>query len=58
MNRKIDLPEYCCPSDRNVSGGKEDCDHDFPLESKREYDTYLKWTCSKCGMRISFGVYQ
>jgi len=57
MNRKIDLPDYCCPMDLQTMGGNEECDHDYPPESKVEHDTYLEWQCSKCNMRTTVGVY-
>jgi len=58
IGRKIALPEYCCPSDHTISGGRDDCDHDYPPESLVEHCEYLTWTCSRCGLVISFGVYQ
>jgi len=56
--RKIALPSYCCPHGCQTSGGDKDCDHDYPPESKVEHTTYVTWRCSKCGMRVSFEVYQ
>ena len=51
MNRKIELPGYCHPLDREiVKKGNPDCDHDFPPESKdTSQDKCVHWTCSKCG---------
>lgn len=57
MNRKIDLPEYCSPFTGERRLGKDDCDHDYPPESKNEHDTFVEWTCSKCGMIRSYEVY-
>ena len=58
LHRKIDLPDYCCPHTCSTAGGDEDCDHDYPPESKLEHDDWVEWTCSHCGMRTSFEVYQ
>jgi hypothetical protein len=57
VNRKIILPEYYCPFAGNSIGGDENYDHDYPPESKKNYDTYVTWTCSKCGMIRSYEVY-
>lgn len=57
-SRKIELPPHCCPHDVEYYGGDNNCDHDYPPESKNEEDTYVSWRCSKCGMITSFGVYQ
>jgi hypothetical protein len=57
-SRKIDLPYYCCPFDRQIIDGDKDCEHDYPPESKEEFDTFIRWVCSKCGMKTSYGVYQ
>ena len=54
--RKIDLPNYCCPFGGWSHGGDESCDHDYPPESKVERDTYVRWTCSKCGMKRYYDV--
>ena len=56
-SRKIELPNYCCALDVNMAGGDKDCDHDYPPESKVENDTYVLWTCSRCDMKTSFGVF-
>jgi len=60
-NRKIKLPVYCCPHTCKTRGGDEECDHDYPPESQKEHDewggSWVEWTCSKCGMRVSFEVY-
>ena len=55
--RKITLgPEFCpYPYER---GGKADCDHDYPPESKHESDDGADWTCSKCGMNVAFDFYE
>jgi len=53
--RKINLPEYCVPYGES-SGGKNDCDHDFPPESRRDYEYCAQWTCSICGMVATFEV--
>ena len=58
MNRKIELPDYCCPFTGVSKGGKKECDHDYPPESKEEFDTYIQYTCSKCGMKRSYEVYE
>lgn len=55
--RKIDLPDYCHPMTGHSKGGDEDCDHDYPPESKVSRDEYVYWTCSKCGMRRYYEVY-
>ena len=57
-SRKIDLPDYCCKYDVVTSGGRKECDHDYPPETKKEHDTFVSWTCSKCKMKTSFGVYE
>jgi hypothetical protein len=56
-NRKIELPNYCSPFTGRSIGGSEECEHDYPPESKVEHDTYVEWTCSKCGMIRSYEVY-
>jgi hypothetical protein len=56
--RKIKLPAYCTPFNCRTSGGNKDCDHDYPPESKKETVSWVTWTCSRCGMRTSFEVYQ
>jgi hypothetical protein len=57
MNRKINLPAYCHPLDREyVNRGDPECDHDYPPESKDERDKCVHWTCSKCGCEICFGI--
>jgi len=58
MNRKIELPDYCCPFTGVSSGGDSDCDHDYLPESRESYPEYVVWTCSKCGMKRSYEVYQ
>jgi hypothetical protein len=58
MTRKINLPAYCSPRTGQSSGGIEDCDHDYPPDSKIEYSNLVKWQCSKCGMTRSYEVYQ
>lgn len=57
-NRKIELPEYCCPFTGRSRGGDEDCDHDYSPKSRVEYDDIVEWVCSKCGMIRSYEVYQ
>ena len=57
-NRKIELPHHCCPYGGWSKGGDEDCDHDYPPESKEPHDEYECWTCSKCGMKRCYEVYQ
>ena len=56
MNRKIDLPEYCNGLTGVSIGGKSGCDHDYPEESKIEYDEFVEWICSKCGVRRRYEV--
>lgn len=56
--RKINLPEYCCGLTGWSEGGSEECDHDYPPESKDEKCEYVCWTCSKCGMRRCYEVFQ
>ena len=58
MSRKIDLPAYCHPLDREiVNTGNLTCDHDFPPESMDESrDRCVHWTCSKCGFEICYGI--
>jgi len=56
--RKIDVPDYCCKSDIQTRHVDDDCDHDYPPESKKEHDTFVEWTCSRCGGVVSLGVYQ
>lgn len=58
MNRKIELPDYCCPATAKFRNGDTDCDHDYPPESKVEHSTYVEWTCSKCGGTFSAEVYE
>ena len=58
MNRKISLPDYCCPPTGQSKGGDSECDHDYPPESKIEHDTWVQWACSKCGMKRSYEVYE
>ena len=58
VNRKISLPEFCCPHSFWTSGGDTDCDHDYPPETEEAHTEHHTWTCSKCGMRTSFEVYQ
>lgn len=63
QNRKIILPDYCCPFGGWSKGGDENCDHDYPPESRKEHDpfkgpSYVCWTCSKCGMKRCYEVYQ
>lgn len=57
MNRKIDLPEYCNPYTAQFRYGDEDCDHDYPPESKVEHDDWVEWKCSKCDGKLSMEVY-
>ena len=54
MNRKIKLTPEFCPFPYQTNGGNPKCDHDYPPESKRESDYGADWTCSKCGMKITF----
>jgi len=52
MNRKIDLDEeYFNPLTGISIGGKKNCDHDYPPESKVSKDDYAYLTCSKCEMK-------
>jgi hypothetical protein len=57
MNGKIELPSYCNPRTLRTSGGENECDHDYPPESKRESTHYVWYRCSKCNMRTEFEVY-
>lgn len=52
-NRKIELDTWFCPFPYK-KGGDPQCDHDFPPESKRESDHGADWTCSKCGMNVTY----
>jgi len=58
MNRKIDLPAHCHPSDKEIiKKGDPECDHDYPPESKDiSRGICIHWTCSKCGCEICYGV--
>lgn len=56
MNRKIDLPLYCCPFGYKTEGGDKNCDHDYPPETKVEEAEWVSWKCSKCGMTVYFEV--
>ena len=55
--RKIKLPDYCHPFTGRSYFGDESCEHDYPPESKVEKDTTVSWTCSRCGMRRCYEVY-
>lgn len=56
--RKIVLPDYCHPRTGVSRGGDPDCDHDYPPESKHEDSRdCVWWTCSLCGMRRGYEVY-
>lgn len=56
--RKIDLPE-CCISIGGHYGGNENCDHDYPPESRQLHDEeYYSWRCSKCGMKSCYEISQ
>lgn len=57
MNRKIELPSYCCPHTVKFRDGDLICDHDYPPEDKVEHDTYVEWKCSKCGGVMSVEIY-
>jgi hypothetical protein len=57
LGRKIELPDYCHPMTGRSSGGRNDCDHDYPPESKEEHAEYVIWRCSRCGMRRSYEVF-
>ncbi len=58
LNRKIDLPAYCHPFDREVvNKGDVKCDHDYPPESiDTSRDKCVHWTCNKCGCEICYGI--
>lgn len=56
--RKIELDtDTYCPHGWSEDGRK-DCGHDYPPESKRAHDTYAFWTCSRCGMRRYYEVWE
>jgi hypothetical protein len=58
MNRKIPLDIHIYnPYTGISSGGKEDCDHDYPPTPTRDEATFAEWVCSKCGMKRSYEVY-
>ncbi len=57
VTRKIELPNYCHPMTGGSYGGDTDCDHDYPPESKKDESEYVCWTCSKCGMRRCYDVF-
>jgi len=38
--------------------GDDNCDHDYPPESRKDHDTHIEWTCSKCGLVRSYEIYQ
>jgi len=57
VSRKIELPSYCHPLTGTSFGGNKKCDHDYPPESKKETATFVEWTCSKCGLRRGYEVY-
>ena len=57
FGRKIQLPSYCHPLTGMSYFGDESYEHDYPPESKVEKDTYVCWTCSKCGMLRCYEVY-
>lgn len=58
QHRKIDLPDYCCQDEIHTIGGDEQCDHDYPPEEKQEFEEYVSWTCSLCGMKVNVGIYE
>ncbi len=58
--RKIDLSkrDYLCPGTMVCRGGDENCDHDYPDETTDTHNGTVEWfTCTKCGMRTGFEVY-
>ena len=57
QNRKIKLPDYCCPFNPKFSGGDKNCQHDFPPEFSDEDERTAWWVCSKCNMRVTYEVY-
>jgi len=58
QNRKIDLPSYCCPHNGWFKQEDRNCDHDFDPESKHEEPEYVCWTCTKCGGKRCYEIYQ
>jgi hypothetical protein len=55
--RKIPLGDAYCQFTGCSSGGREDCDHDFDPKPTREYPSWAEWTCTRCGMRRRYEVY-
>ena len=55
--RKIDLGEHFHPLTGKSSGGDANCDHDYDEKPTKEYDDWAYWTCTRCGLRRSYEVY-
>ena len=53
----LDTSIYCGAS-IGTYGGDQDCDHDYPPEKSEDEAEYACWTCTKCGMRTCFEVWQ
>jgi len=58
-NRKIPLDtSIFCPYNGTSSGGDENCKHDYPPKPTVESPSFAEWTCSKCGMRRTYQVWE
>lgn len=50
--------DYLCWPTAVERGGDPDCDHDFPPETTCSNDDTVEWfSCSICGLRLGFEVY-
>lgn len=59
--KKIDLnTSIYCPYDVSHDGGDPLCDHDFPPDPEidEDRDVSATWECTRCGLRITCGVWQ
>lgn len=58
MSKKIKLNTEIYAPVPFYEGGDKNCEHDFPEKPDRDEDEYATWKCTKCGMKVTFEVYQ